>query len=114
MITITGRFLSFLMWLGGKLPVDKLEFGGESPRTMRARCSGFRNCPDPLGIVTAKQLDKFGILRRVAADNTCSVQWFSLLPCPLSIVTAEQLGKLEFVKLFLLEKTYNSFRPMDK
>ena len=38
--------------------LNKLEFGGESPRTMRARCSGFRYCPDPLGIVTAKQLDK--------------------------------------------------------
>ena len=58
---------------------DKLEFSGQWPLTMRARCSDFRYCPDPLGIVTAKQLDK-----------------------------------LEFVKLFLSEKTYNSFRPMDK
>ena len=38
--------------------MDKLEFGGESPLTMRTRCSGFRYCPDPVGIVTAKQLDK--------------------------------------------------------
>ena len=36
----------------------KLEFGGESPLTMRARYSGFRYCPNPLGIVTANQLDK--------------------------------------------------------
>ena len=36
----------------------KLEFGGESPLTMRARCGTFRDCPDPLGIVTAKQLNK--------------------------------------------------------
>ena len=36
----------------------KLEFGGESPRTSRARCSAFRYYPNPLGIVTAKQLDK--------------------------------------------------------
>ena len=38
--------------------LDKLEFGGESPLTMRAWCSGFRYCPNPLGIVTAEQLDK--------------------------------------------------------
>ena len=28
------------------------------PQAMRARCGGFRYCPDPLGIVTAEQLDK--------------------------------------------------------
>ena len=40
------------------LALDKLEFGGQWPLTMRARCSGFRYCPDPLGVVTAEQLDK--------------------------------------------------------
>jgi hypothetical protein len=35
-----------------------LEFGGESPLTMRARCSAFRYCPSPLGIVPAEILDK--------------------------------------------------------
>ena len=35
-----------------------LEFGGESPLTMRAWYSAFRYCPDPLGIVPAEQLDK--------------------------------------------------------
>ena len=38
--------------------LDKLEFGGQWPLTMRARCGAFRYCPDPLGIVTATQLDK--------------------------------------------------------
>ena len=38
--------------------LDKLEFGGGAPLTIRARCSAFRYCPDPLGIVTAEQLDK--------------------------------------------------------
>jgi len=38
--------------------LGKLEFGGESPLTIRARCGAFRYFPDPLGIVTAKQLDK--------------------------------------------------------
>ena len=38
--------------------LDKLEFGGESPRTSCARCSAFRDCPDPLGIITAEQLEK--------------------------------------------------------
>ena len=37
---------------------DKLEFDGESPLTIRARCRAFRYCPDPLGIVTAEQFDK--------------------------------------------------------
>ena len=36
----------------------KLEFGGESPLTMRARCGCIRYFPDPLGIVPAKQVDK--------------------------------------------------------
>ena len=52
---------------------------GMPPQATRARCSAFRYCPSPLGIVTAEQLDK-----------------------------------LEFIKLFLSEKTYNSFRPMGK
>ena len=59
--------------------LNKLEFGGQSPLTMRAWCSVFRYCPNPLGIVPAEQFDK-----------------------------------LEFVKLFLSEKTYNSFRLMGK
>ena len=45
--------------------LDKLEFGGESPLTMRARCSVFRYCPSPLGIVTAKQLDKLEFVSEV-------------------------------------------------
>ena len=42
--------------------LDKLEFGGESPLTMRARCTAFRYCPDPLGIVTTEQLDKLELV----------------------------------------------------
>ena len=38
--------------------LGKLEFGGDSPRTIRAWCSRFRYFPDPLGIVTAEELDK--------------------------------------------------------
>ena len=38
--------------------LDKLEFDGQCPLTMRAWCGAFRNCPNPLGIVTAQQLDK--------------------------------------------------------
>ena len=38
--------------------LDKLEFDGQWPLTMRARCCAFRYCPDPLGIVTAEQLGK--------------------------------------------------------
>ena len=41
---------------------EKLEFGGESPLTMRARCAVFRHCPNPLGIVTAEQLDKLDLI----------------------------------------------------
>ena len=39
-------------------PVRQLEFGGESPLTIRARCGCIRYFPDPLGIVPAKQVDK--------------------------------------------------------
>jgi len=38
--------------------LNKLEFGGESPLTMCVRCSAFRYCPNPLGIVTTEELDK--------------------------------------------------------
>ena len=45
---------------------DKLEFGGQRPQAMRARCSDFRYCPYPLGIVTAEELGKleFVVLTR--------------------------------------------------
>ena len=70
---------------------------GQCPLTMRARCSAFRYFPDPLGIVTAKQLDKleFGgespltIRARYSGTRYC--------PSPLGIVTAEELDKLVFV-----------------
>ena len=39
-------------------PFHKLEFGGESPLTIRAWCGTIRYCPDPLGIVPAEQFDK--------------------------------------------------------
>ena len=38
--------------------LDILEFGGESPLTIRAWCSAFRYCPNPLGIVPAEVIDK--------------------------------------------------------
>ena len=43
---------------------DKLEFGGESPLTMRAWCSAFRYCPDPLGIDTVEVLDKLEFVKQ--------------------------------------------------
>ena len=53
---LTGRILfcnrAYLQQL------NKLEFGGQCPLTIRARCSAFRYCPDPLGIVTAEQFVK--------------------------------------------------------
>ena len=38
--------------------LDELEFGGDAPAAIRARCGAFRYCPNPLGIVTAEQFDK--------------------------------------------------------
>ena len=35
---------------------------GMPPRVIRARCGAFRYCPDPLGIVTAEQLDKLELV----------------------------------------------------
>ena len=56
----------------------KLEFGGESPLTMRAWCSAFRYCPDPLGIVTTEQLNKleFGV-KNYSTNSNSSVKSFS-------------------------------------
>ena len=63
---------------------------------MRARCSAFRYCPDPLGIVTAKQFVKldFGGQCPLTMRAQCSA--FRHFPDPLGIVTTEQLDKLEF------------------
>ena len=85
---------------------DKLEFGGESPRTMRAGCYAFRYCPDPLGVVTAKQLNKleFGGQRPQAMRAWCTA--FRHCPNPLGIVTAKQLDKLDFI----CEYTFLSYR----
>ena len=76
-----------------------LAFCGESPLTIRARCSVFRYCPDPLGIVTAEVFDKleFGGESPRTIRAWCSV--FRYCPNPLGIVTAEQFDKLEFVNL---------------
>ena len=53
-----GKCNAFTEMQPSQKAFDKLEFGGESPLTMRARCSTFRYCPDPLGIVPAEQFDK--------------------------------------------------------
>ena len=54
--------------------LDKLEFGGESPLTIRAWCGAFRYFPDPLGIVTAEQFDKLEFCGDAPAGNSCLVQ----------------------------------------
>ena len=79
--------------------LNKLEFGGQRPQAMRARCSDFRYCPDPLGIGTAKQFDKleFGGESPLTMRAQCSA--FRYCPNPLGIVTAEQLDKLELAYL---------------
>ena len=66
------------------------------PQAMHARCSAFRYCPDPLGIVTAEVLDKleFGGESPLTMRARCSA--FRYFPDPLGIVTAEELDKLEF------------------
>ena len=46
------------VYRSASLLLDKLEFGGESPLTIRAWCGTIRYCPDPLGIVPAEQFDK--------------------------------------------------------
>ena len=51
-----------------------LAFCGESPLTMRARCSAFHYFPDPLGIVTTEQFDKleyvYLILLKISSAET--------------------------------------------
>ena len=56
---MTYSFLSIIAVISCRVnQFDILEFGGESPLTMRARLVSNRYCPNPLGIGTAKQLDK--------------------------------------------------------
>ena len=66
---------------------------------MRAWCSAIRYYPDPLGIVTAEQIDKleFGGESPLTMRAWCSA--IRYYPDPLGIVTAEQLDKLEFVSI---------------
>ena len=48
--------------------LNKLEFAGMPPQAMRAWFSAYRHCPSPLGIVTAKQLDKLEFGELVSCD----------------------------------------------
>ena len=75
------------MCYGSIILSDNLEFGGESPLTVRARCSTFRFCPDPLGIVTAEQLNKlefdelFDALPIVSfrgSEATVGISWYDV------------------------------------
>jgi hypothetical protein len=63
----------------GKL-LGKMEFGGESPQRSRARCSAFRYFPDPLGVATAKQLDKLEFIYQILQNHLKTVRYggFSL------------------------------------
>ena len=76
---------------------DKLEFGGESPLTMRAWCVVFRYCPNPLGIVTAEAFVKleFGGESPLTMRARCGM--FRYCPNPLGIVPAEAFVKLELL-----------------
>ena len=80
-----------------------MEFGGESPLTIRARCGGFRNCPNPLGIVTAEQLNKleFGgespLTMRYKPRRSNNILW---APRPVACLALRmEFGKLEFDEL---------------
>ena len=60
---------------------------GMPPQAMRARCGAYRHCPNPLGFVTAEQLDKleFGGESPLTMRTRCSA--FRYCPDPLGIVT---------------------------
>ena len=58
---------------------------GMPPQAMRARCSTFRYCPDPLGIVSAEQLNKLEFGGDAPAGNSCLVQCVSVLPLARSV-----------------------------
>ena len=85
-----GQYVKFLVSFSYLVPVnqfDKLEFCGESPLTMRARCSAFRYFPNPLGIGTAKQFDKLEFVYRFSethffaqANNLSDISLKSTVP----------------------------------
>ena len=64
---------------------------------MRARLVCIRHCPDPLGIVTAEQLNKLEFGGESPLTMRARLVCIRHCPDPLGIVTAEQLNKLEFV-----------------
>ena len=45
---------------------------GMPPRAIRAWCSGFRYCPNPLGIVPAEVFDKLEFVKAFLSENTYS------------------------------------------
>ena len=45
---------------------------GIPPQALRARCSAFRYCPSPLGIVTAKQLDELEFVELLGIVSGCT------------------------------------------
>ena len=77
--------------------VGQIGICGVPPLSMRAWCSAFRYCPDPLGIVTAEVLDKLELGRVPPLSMRAWYGAFRYCPDPLGIVTAEVLDKLEFI-----------------
>ena len=73
-----------------------LAFCGGSPLTMRARCYALRYCPDPLGIVPTKQLDKLEFCGESPLTMRAGCSSFRYCPNLLGIVPAVQFDKLEF------------------
>ena len=72
---------------------------GMPPQAIRARCSAFRFCPNPLGIVTAEELDKLEFDGESPLTMRARCSAFRYCPDPLGIVPAEQFDKLEFVSI---------------
>ena len=65
--------------------LDILEFGGESPLTMRAWCRAFHYFPNPLGFVPTEQLDKLDFVlqhRRDTAPAVSALKYKRLLRTP--------------------------------
>ena len=63
---------------------------------MRARLVCNRYFPNPLGIVTARQLDKLEFGGESPLTMRTRLVCNRYFPNPLGIVTAKQLDKLEF------------------
>ena len=93
------------------------------PQAMRARCSAFLYCPDPLGIVLAEQLDKLEFdeecdcMKKLIALLLATVLLLSLVACGGKTIGEVRGAENEYITIddvkYVLDAD-NDFSQADK